>query len=70
MEDEEDWVVPAPRGWGRRLGAVMTVSGDDISRFAAAKSGSASGYCQLLSCRVTYMLIPIGERDDKVHRKL
>jgi hypothetical protein len=48
----------------------MTVSGDDNSRFAAAKSGSASGYYQLLPHMVTYMLIPIGERDDKVHSEL
>jgi hypothetical protein len=48
----------------------MTVSGDDNSRFAAARSGSASGYCQLLSHMLTHMLIPIGERDDKVHSKL
>jgi hypothetical protein len=52
------------------LGAATTVSGDDNSRFAAARSGSASGYCQLLSHQVTYMLIPVSEGDDKVHRKL
>ena len=49
MEEEEDWVVPAPRGWGRRVGAAMTVSEGGYSRFAAARSGSASGYSQLLS---------------------
>jgi hypothetical protein len=70
MEDEEDWVVFAPRGWGRRLGAVLTVSGEGDPRFAAAKSGSASGYSQLEHYKVTHMFIPISERDDKVHSEL
>jgi len=45
----------------------MTVSRGDDSRFAAASSGSASGYCQLLSYKVTYVFIPVSKGDDKVH---
>ena len=45
----------------------MTVSRGDDSRFAAASSGSASGYCQLLSHMVTHVFIPVSKGDDKVH---
>jgi len=45
----------------------MTVSGGDDSRFVAARSDSASGYCQLLSHKVTHVFIPVSKGDDKVH---